>query len=85
MKTISIEELKDTQKIENLCYKHNEPVFVTKNREDTLVLMSVNQYNQLMKNAYEASVVLKGLEDVAHDRVKDGARTMRVLKEKYGM
>ena len=85
MQTISIEELKDTQKIEDLCYKHNEPVFVTKNGEESLVVINVKQYNQIMKSAYEASLILSGMKDVNKGRVKDGPKTMVALKEKYGL
>ncbi len=78
-------DLKDTVKIESLCHEHNEPVFVTKNGYGSLVVMDMAYYEKLMRDAYEASLIAKGMDDVKNGRVKDGQSVMDALKEKYGL
>ncbi len=85
MQIVPMRDLKDTVKIESLCHEHNEPVFVTKNGYGSLVVMDMAYYEKLMKDAYEASLIAKGMDDVKNGRVKDGQSVMDALKEKYGL
>ncbi len=43
-----IADLRDTSKISELCYKKNEPVFITKNGSGHLVVMSMDTYDKQM-------------------------------------
>ncbi len=85
MQIVPMRDLKDTVKIESLCHEHNEPVFVTKNGYGSLVVMDMAYYEKLMRDAYEASLIAKGMDDVKNGRVKDGQSVMDALKEKYGL
>lgn len=44
-KIIPIRDLKDTSKISELCHSSSEPVFITKNGYDDMVIMSSEAYN----------------------------------------
>ncbi len=41
-----IADLRDTSKISDLCYKKNEPIFITKNGSGHLVIMSMDTYDK---------------------------------------
>ena len=47
-KIIPIKDLRDTNKISNLCKTLNEPIFVTKNGYEDMVLMSDLCYQTLL-------------------------------------
>ena len=47
-KIIPIKDLRDTNKISNLCKTLNEPIFVTKNGYEDMVLMSDLCYQNLI-------------------------------------
>ena len=85
MQIVPMRDLKDTVKIEKLCREHNEPVFVTKNGYGSLVVMDMEYYEKIMRDAYEARLIAKGMDDVNNGRVKDGQTTMNALKKKYGL
>ncbi len=46
-KSRPITDLRDTNKISNICHEENEPIFITKNGYDDLVIMSNETYNSL--------------------------------------
>ena len=85
MTIVPMRDLKDTVKIENLCHEKGEPVFVTKNGYGSLVVMDMDYYEKIMREAYEAMIVAKGLDDAEKGRVKDGSSVMAALKEKYDL
>ena len=66
-KIIPIKDLRDTNKISNLCKTLNEPIFVTKNGYGDMVLMSMETYE---KNLFLANVYGK-LEEAKQD-MKNG-------------
>lgn len=43
---IPIKELKNTADISDMCHKSDEPIFVTKNGYDDMVIMSMETYNE---------------------------------------
>ena len=46
---IPIKDLKNTSEISELCHKTMEPVFITKNGYGDMVIMSIDVYDQTMK------------------------------------
>ena len=84
MEIVPMRDLKDTVKIENLCEKSDGPVFITKNGYGKLVVMSIEYFEKLMNDAYEAQIILKGLEDVNNNKVYDGPTVFEELRTKYG-
>ena len=79
MQRISKDELKNAQRIESLC--QSGPVFV----EDSVVVMDINHYENMMKSIQEAKILYKGLADLGANRVKDGEAVLKALKEKYAL
>lgn len=85
MTIVPMRDLKDTVKIENLCSKNNEPVFVTKNGYGRLVVMDITLFERLMNEMYIAKALEKGLDDVENGKTKDGEEAFKELKEMYGL
>lgn len=66
-KIIPIKELKDTNRISEMCANTNQPIFVTKNGYGELVIMSIKTYEERMARLeqYEKmySVYTQGKKD----------------------
>ena len=78
-------DLKDTVKIEKLCYETKAPVFITKNGYGKLVIMDIEYFESLIEKAYEAINVNEGLSDLNEGKVTDGKTVLDVIKNKYGL
>lgn len=85
MQIIPIRDLKNTVEIERRCAEEDGPIYVTKNGYGRLVVMDIEYYERTMQKLYEASAVLKGLEDVKAGRTVDGESAIRTVREKYGI
>ena len=85
MQIVPIRDLKDTVKIENLCAEEKGPVFITKNGYGKLVVMEIEYFEKLLKQAFEAKIVNDGLSDLQANKVRDGQQALNDLKKKYGL
>ena len=85
MQIVPMRDLKNTTQIEKLCSESNEPVFVTKNGYGRLVVMDIDYYDYTMRKIDESSLILRGLNDVEHDRVIEGKTAIKALREKHGI
>ena len=78
-------DLKDTVRIEKLCYETKAPVFITKNGYGKLVIMDIEYFESLIEKAYEAINVNEGLSDLNEGKVTDGKTVLDMIKNKYGL
>ena len=85
MQIVPIKDLKNTTEIEKRCAESNEPVFVTKNGYGRLVVMDIDYYDRTMGKIDEASLLLRGLDDVENGRLVDGKTSMKAMRAKYGL
>ena len=85
MQIIPMRDLKDTVKIEKLCYETKAPVFITKNGYGKLVIMDIEYFESLIEKAYEAINVNEGLSDLNEGKVTDGKTVLDMIKNKYGL
>lgn len=85
MQIVPMRDLKNTTEIEKRCAESNEPVFVTKNGYGRLVVMDIDYYERTMRKIDEASLILRGLDDVEQGRVSDGKTSLNAMREKYGI
>ena len=70
--------------ISEFCHKYNEPVFVTKNGEGDLAVMSMETY-EMLTGRYELYKLLdEGLEDVKNGRTLPLKDAFRKIKEGAG-
>jgi PHD/YefM family antitoxin component YafN of YafNO toxin-antitoxin module len=80
-----ITELRDTNAISELCHSQQEPVFITKNGYNDLVIMSAAAYERqlLLLEAYQKLSEAEAQEDGGIPNI-DGETIFKRLREKYG-
>ena len=100
MNIIPIKDLKDTSKIDALCQSTDEPIYVTKNGYDSMVIMGSKAFEAYLAEQRELAVAqaLRKLElaetiadiqtsedDIAAGRVRDGFEMLEELRSTYGL
>lgn len=85
---VPISHLKNTSEISEMCHSTKEPIFITKNGYGDMVLMSMENYERMMK----LSKVYKGLEELEESESQiEAGQTMNArkqlasMREKYGL
>lgn len=85
MKILPIKELRDTNKISDLCNETNEPIFITKNGYGDMVVMSIKTYEEKLERIEMYEKILEGLTNLKDGKIKNGICTLNDLKSKYGL
>ena len=85
MQIVPMRDLKNTVKIETLCSETKGPVFVTKNGYGKLVVMDIECFEKLIRQAYEAKLVNEALDSYEKNETTDGNKVLEELKLKYGL
>ena len=81
---IPIRDLKNTTEISQLCKQAREPIFVTKNGYNDMVIMSADMYERIrLYSVYEN--LMEAEADVAAGRVTDAQDSLHKLRAKYGL
>ena len=85
---VPISHLKNTSEISEMCHSTKEPIFITKNGYGDMVLMSMENYERMMK----LSKVYKELEELeeAESQIEAGQtmnarKQLASMREKYGL
>ena len=82
---VPIRDLKNTTAISALCHEDDEPIFVTKNGDGDMVLMSMETYE---KNLFLANVYGKleeAKEDMRNGRYSSVEDAISRIREKHGL
>jgi len=85
MQILPIKELRDTNKISDLCNETNEPIFITKNGYGDMVIMSIKTYEEKLEKMKVYESILEGLKDLEEGNVHDGKATLKEIKDKYNL
>ena len=85
MQIIPIRDLRDTNKISELCNSTSEPIFVTRNGYGDMVVMSIRTYEETMERLRLYDDIMVGLKELEKGKVVDGPTALKELKEKYGL
>lgn len=84
-KIIPIRELKNTASISKYVEETNEPVFITKNGYGSMVIMSIDVYENEIAKKQMIEFINESLKDIDNlDRKVDGALFLNEMKTKYG-
>ena len=84
MTCIPIRELKDTSNISKMCHAANEPITITKNGYEDMVIMSAEMYNRIrLLSVYEKLMTAE--DDIAEGKVSDAFDAMNNMRNKYGL
>ncbi len=70
--------------ISEFCNKFNEPVFITKNGRDDLVLLSNAEYERLCGKAELHRLLDAGLQSIRDGGGKDAESVFSDIERKYG-
>ncbi len=80
---IPIKDLRDTNKISELCNSVNEPIFVTKNGYGDMVVMSIAAYEEKLAKLEMYSKIVEGKLQADKGELLDGTTVMKNLRGKY--
>lgn len=80
-----ITDLRNTNEISELCNKHNEPIFITKNGYGDLVIMSIDTYERQMGLVEVYKKLAEAEKQIAEGTpLLDGEEVFKKLRTKYG-
>ena len=82
---VPIKELKNTNRISQMCHESQEPIYVTKNGYGDMVIMSMEAYERQMVLAEAEAKLAAAEEQVAAGNVLDAQKAFAALREKYGV
>ena len=85
MKILPIKDLRDTNKISDLCNETNEPIFITKNGYGDMVVMSIKTYEEKLERIEMYEAIIEGLQNVNDGKIKNGPSATSELKKKYDL
>ena len=84
MQCVPIRDLKNTGEISQLCHASDEPIVVTKNGYEDMVIMSAEVYNRVrLHSVYEK--LMEAERDIEAGQVTDARASLRNLRSKYGL
>lgn len=71
--------------ISEYCHATNEPVFITKNGQGDLAVMSIAQYDALLEKINLYSKLAEGLKDVKESKVESFDSAMKDIRKGLGI
>lgn len=80
---IPIKDLRDTNKISELCNSVNEPIFVTKNGYGDMVVMSMAAYEERLARLETHVKIMEGKAQADKGELTDGPAVIKKLRGKY--
>ena len=81
---VPIRDLRDTNKISEMCHKSNEPIYVTKNGYDDMVIMSSQTYDTLLARINMSDAIMVASQQIDNGEGLDGILVRETLGKKYG-
>ena len=81
-----ITDLRNTSAISELCHKLNEPVFITKNGSEDMVIMSSETYDRTLAAVNAADIcreLLVSIREISENKGVDGYDVLKEMKKKY--
>ncbi|MBR3873630.1 MAG: type II toxin-antitoxin system prevent-host-death family antitoxin [Candidatus Limiplasma sp.] len=81
---IPIRDLKNTAEISQMCKKAKEPIYITKNGYNDMVIMSAEMYEKIrLYTVYEK--LMEAEADIEAGRVKEARSSLNNMRAKYGL
>lgn len=82
---IPIKDLKNTAEISELCHKSAEPIYITKNGYGDMVIMSMEIYEQTMKQLNIYKELELSEKQIQEGNIKDARTSLASMRERYGL
>ena len=80
---IPIKDLKNTSEISELCHKSTEPIYITKNGYGDMVIMSMEIYEQTMKQLNMYKELELSEKQIQEGNVKDARTSLASMRKRY--
>lgn len=82
---IPIKDLKNTSEISDMCHKTDEPIYITKNGYGDMVIMSMENYESMIKQISVYRDIEISEKQIEAGQVKDARTALRKTRAKYGI
>lgn len=82
---IPIRDLKNTSVISDLCHKSPEPIYITKNGYGDMVIMSLEIYENTMKQLEFYRQIALSEQQIIEGKVKNASDSLKEMREHYGL
>ena len=82
---IPIKALKNTSEISDMCHKTEEPIYVTKNGYGDMVIMSMENYESIMKQFTMYRDIEISEKQIETGLVEHAKMALRETRDKYGL
>lgn len=82
---IPIKQLKNTSEISELCHTSKEPIFITKNGYGDMVIMSMEIYEQTMKQLEMYRDLQISEQQIASGKTMNARTALDNMRSKYGI
>ncbi|HOJ78200.1 MAG TPA: type II toxin-antitoxin system prevent-host-death family antitoxin [Bacillota bacterium] len=69
--------------VSELCHKYAEPIFITKNGQGDLAVMSIETYERLVGKLELSKLLNEGLTDVNEGRVIPAEETFKQIEDNF--
>ena len=82
---IPIKDLKNTSEISEMCHKAEEPIYITKNGYGDMVIMSMENYEEMIhkRSVYRELEISE--QQITEGRTKEARSSLSSMREKYGL
>lgn len=84
-KIIPIRDLKNTSAISQMCSESQEPIYITRNGYDDMVIMNMKVYEEKMFMTDVYTKLAEAEADVREGKVADARDELKLLRERYGL
>ena len=82
---IPIRDLKNTGEISQLCHQSKEPIYVTKNGYGDMVIMSMENYEAMVRQISVYRDIELSEMQIANKQVKDARSALEEMRANYGL
>ncbi len=82
---IPIKELKNTSEISDMCHKADNPIFITKNGYGDMVIMSMEVYEDTMRQISIYRDIEISEKQFEKKQTKDARLALKEMRTKYGI
>ncbi|MBD5496262.1 MAG: type II toxin-antitoxin system Phd/YefM family antitoxin [Lachnospiraceae bacterium] len=82
---IPIKDLKNTAEVSDMCHKSDEPIYITKNGYGDMVIMSMEIYENIMRQLSMYRDIEISEKQIENRQIKDAKTALTEMRTKYGL
>lgn len=82
---IPIKDLKNTAEISDMCHRTDEPIYITKNGYGDMVIMSMENYENVMRQLAVYGDIDISEKQLKNGQIKDAKNALADTRMKYGI